>query len=57
MLLYCHLVAICTVHLDLKKQLNDNLITFLCEAIFALVYYVASWLITNSMGNTCLPTS
>ena len=42
MLLNCHLAAFYTVHLDFKKQPNDNLITLLCEAIFTLVYYVAS---------------
>ena len=49
MLLNCHLVAFCTVHLDFKKQPNDNLLTFVYEAIFALVYYTVasySWLQT-----------
>ena len=42
MLLSCHLATFCTVHLDFKKKPNDNLITFVCEAMFALVYYIAS---------------
>ena len=37
MVLNCHLAAFCTVHLDFKKWPNDNLIPFVCEAIFRLV--------------------
>ena len=40
MLLNCHLVTFCSVHLDFKKQPNDNLITFACEALYAPVYYI-----------------
>ena len=36
--------SFCTDHLEFKKQQNDNLIKCVCEAIFALAYYVASWL-------------
>ena len=42
MLLNSHLAAFYTVHLDLKQWPKDNLITFACEPIFSLVYYVAS---------------
>ena len=34
MVLNCHLAAFCTVHF--KKRPNDNLIPFVCEAIFRL---------------------
>ena len=36
MVLNCHLAAFYTVHLDFKKRPNDNLILFVCEAIFRL---------------------
>ena len=42
MLLNCHLATFCIANLDFKKWPNHNLITFACEAIFALAYYVAS---------------
>ena len=37
MVLNCHLAAFCAVHLDFKKWPNDNLILFVCEAVFSLV--------------------
>ena len=40
--LNCHLAAFCTVHAEFKKRPNDNLTTYICEAIITLVYYIAS---------------
>ena len=34
--------------------MNDTLITFVCEAMFALAYYVAGWLATNSIIQCCI---
>ena len=36
------------------KWANDNLVTFVCEAMFALVYYVASWLVCYSITQCCI---